>query len=1371
MSFFTDAGTKEAANLDQWQNGPINNLDPTQDQWVNGNLNGSQAHYSEGEYVPYRTTLSALDSDTKYWHEFQWDTTVGAGKHALDNLGSYDATFVPLPAGEVYPEPILGGPGVGDNKTVGSATVTAFDIPDDSRVLAGKDGVIGTSDDIDQGDGVMTLFGGTFDGYALRGADGNFGPIIYGNSATWTTDDLLLRPGGDALFNTADDELVAPGTDGRLGTGDDVVTTSGTSVSIINGADGVLGNTDDNNPYTYTGTYAGASTASLVPVITYNGSAEGNAILAWGGHIATRADWGDGNSAAAISGSSYHMRGLDFISQNDSTVSSGNQDRSLQNTAVTFPASITIEKQTDIDGSLQVFDFELTRPTNTIDVINGYVDLSGDRFIDGQDDGKFVDSLGEIFTIVDGEVTAYNSTGTVNSYFVNSSGLVVSGSTSGPVVTALNIAGTGTDTFSLTDNGSITFDNLVDFSSYTIKEIVPSNWDLTSINRVETDDINTGDVNDTIDPLASNSTNISLTETDQWSLTFNNKLIFVPNAAISILKYTNGSDGPSLNEGETVTWTYFVSNDGNVPLSDVVVSDDNGTPLVAGDNFFPTYVSGDAGNIGFLDPGEIWSYQYEGIADVGLYENIGKVTGDYAGKTEIATDVSSYVGIDVLPTLEVLKTASTNSVPETGADVDFTFTVKNTSAESVTITSLIDSDYGDLTLLSAAAAALIGTTLAPGASTASFTITQWVEGDFGGDDHINTFTAKAKDDEGNEASDTEDETITFSDVKPDISVIKLVDANGDGIFSDEEWTVAGNDRDVEYQFTITNNNAESVTLDSITDSKLVGADLLTAAIAAHGSAILAGNGDSVTFTYNTELDLVDGIDDPYINTVSAVASDNDGNSDTATDSAKINVLSPGYVTNSSLCDFGDVFDLIFTPDLKNWSASPQGVYKLSDSNPGQFYYNTFFTPEDVGDKDGVFEAGETLTLSIPYPFVTQGANPVHAYSSVTEHEPGCFVPGTEIFNGGSSMAFTLNQYTDTNGDGKIGYGDNYTMTVNLDQLPDGFVYLNAHFDYGLEKENGWKRSGENALNDPVINPGLSGVNIMEPTSHVFSSSIIGSTDSIANNNEFKNPKGFGGLVEIKVSDVNNDGDYLDSVDVTEAVVGAKVELWNGTGTTKLDTAYTDINGWYFMPNFIHKGSIATYQVKLVADTNATDNVTYAGETKSTIVGKGDKFGEGYFQVVDTTGGPGYTALVLDGDPLLNSHAPTLFDENSAALQQVVDNAIVYWAEHGANADQLALLSGTTIKISDLGNISDGKTLAMWDGSGITFDDDAAGYGWSIGLGNVNPNRVDGLSALVHEYGHVLGYEHDVLGENLAVGERDLPEIELIGATHTLEMFV
>lgn len=78
--------------------------------------------------------------------------------------------------------------------------------------------------------------------------------------------------------------------------------------------------------------------------ITFNAS-QANPVLAWGGHISDRADWGTGNSAVAIPGSPYHMRneGLDG--------SGGNQDRSLSASAVIFPASITIIKQAILEGS------------------------------------------------------------------------------------------------------------------------------------------------------------------------------------------------------------------------------------------------------------------------------------------------------------------------------------------------------------------------------------------------------------------------------------------------------------------------------------------------------------------------------------------------------------------------------------------------------------------------------------------------------------------------------------------------------------------------------------------------------------------------------------------------------------------------------------------------------------------------------------------------------------------------------------------------------------------------------------------------------------------------------------------------------------
>src|SRR6185436_3541594 len=72
--------------------------------------------------------------------------------------------------------------------------------------------------------------------------------------------------------------------------------------------------------------------------------------LAWGGHIATRQDWGSGSSAVAISGSPYHTRLIALDG------SGGNQDRSLSADAVIFPGSITIIKDA-VPNAPQDFSF------------------------------------------------------------------------------------------------------------------------------------------------------------------------------------------------------------------------------------------------------------------------------------------------------------------------------------------------------------------------------------------------------------------------------------------------------------------------------------------------------------------------------------------------------------------------------------------------------------------------------------------------------------------------------------------------------------------------------------------------------------------------------------------------------------------------------------------------------------------------------------------------------------------------------------------------------------------------------------------------------------------------------------------------------
>jgi hypothetical protein len=85
---------------------------------------------------------------------------------------------------------------------------------------------------------------------------------------------------------------------------------------------------------------------------------QANPVLAWAGHIATRANWGSGNSAVAISGSPYHTRLVDLDG------SGGNQDRSLSAEAVIFPGSITIIKDA-VPNDAQDFSFAASGGTLT----------------------------------------------------------------------------------------------------------------------------------------------------------------------------------------------------------------------------------------------------------------------------------------------------------------------------------------------------------------------------------------------------------------------------------------------------------------------------------------------------------------------------------------------------------------------------------------------------------------------------------------------------------------------------------------------------------------------------------------------------------------------------------------------------------------------------------------------------------------------------------------------------------------------------------------------------------------------------------------------------------------------------------------------
>ena len=74
-------------------------------------------------------------------------------------------------------------------------------------------------------------------------------------------------------------------------------------------------------------------------------------VLAWGGHIASRLDWGNANGVVNLNGSPYHMRasGAEYDGQGGyvGTISGIQGDLSLASGAVVFPAYLNVTKEAD----------------------------------------------------------------------------------------------------------------------------------------------------------------------------------------------------------------------------------------------------------------------------------------------------------------------------------------------------------------------------------------------------------------------------------------------------------------------------------------------------------------------------------------------------------------------------------------------------------------------------------------------------------------------------------------------------------------------------------------------------------------------------------------------------------------------------------------------------------------------------------------------------------------------------------------------------------------------------------------------------------------------------------------------------------------
>jgi len=266
-------------------------------------------------------------------------------------------------------------------------------------------------------------------------------------------------------------------------------------------------------------------------------------------------------------------------------------------------------------------------------------------------------------------------------------------------------------------------------------------------------------------------------------------------------------------------------------------------------------------------------------------------------------------------------------------------------------------------------------------------------------------------------------------------------------------------------------------------------------------------------------------------------------------SSKTVIPCPGsIVTNTMFCPLPTTgFNLIFVTDPANPST-----FELISSNPGQFYDNVFAT--------GAATTPITISISIPYPFVTQGAFPIQVSSSFAT-VGGCLVPSFDATSGFTIT--TSGGALSTSGHPVIllsDYGSSPTMGVTqttvtvVGSIPaTGLVYVTIHLDYGLKGTTGWTKGAAVGTTFNAVNTGL-GQTILQGQTYAFSSTPPASTTSPMSNNIWKKDPGFAGVVTTSIASGSN------------PIVGATIKIYDDNGILLGITA-TDQNGVYL---FVYK---------------------------------------------------------------------------------------------------------------------------------------------------------------------------------------------------------
>ncbi|WP_282846791.1 DUF7507 domain-containing protein [Microbacterium oxydans] len=306
-----------------------------------------------------------------------------------------------------------------------------------------------------------------------------------------------------------------------------------------------------------------------------------------------------------------------------------------------------------------------------------------------------------------------------------------------------------------------------------------------------------------------------------------------PDPGISVVKSASPNTADAYVVGQEITYSFVVTNTGNVTLTDVTV--DEGTFTGSGTAPVPTCPAGAAS----LAPGVqvVCTASYvltQADVDAGSVSNSATATGvPPTGTPPVSPPSTTEVPVDPAPAMTVVKSADLQELTAAGQTINYSFVATNTgnvTLTDVTITETAFSGTGTPPVVTCPAGAA---SLVPGANvtcTASYVVTQ-ADMDAGG--VTNTATTTGTPPTGTPPVSPPSTTEVPVAPAPAMTVVKSADL--------QELTAAG--QTINYSFLVSNTGNVTLTDVSVTETAFSGTGTAPVVTCPAGAASLAPGAD------------------------------------------------------------------------------------------------------------------------------------------------------------------------------------------------------------------------------------------------------------------------------------------------------------------------------------------------------------------------------------------------------------------------------------------------------------------------------------------------------------------------------------------------